>query len=1130
MFEVYQWSNVWEKIDWSEVGYAGGSTTYCKDMSVYQNLAAWNETTVAWSNYSPSTTNMEFTPEDTMTLAERKPFLGAEYPSGGQAHWETFDVSDMTYNWLEGKESNYGLSIMPTIVNKTLVSWEHTVYYSSDHTTSYDTYKPKLTIDVDTNNNGFPDAQYVLQPSDGKDAWIAQSSLNSGTRESGSDLYLLPNIYNTTQGYSSIGSYYRRGLVEFDLSGISWRAENSAIWENPSFNLTVDVKVNNSNPELITTMQNYHLQGDIVEFDITISDPGSDDLNFTYDFGDGSMPIMGGYFYNDGVAADADDSCFTGVAPFELNPKITHIFYDPGEYLVNFSINDDDGGHANETILIKIPTAKELKEEAVRILEPLVPGRWGYVGYQNLTLKFHGMDDRTVLSYNHISRMPFYDETKLLYTFCDVDYNETIFVDASSLDTGMFGEELILKVYSANRTLIGETTIPTTYSCLYQLEPGQRYGPWEIVDIGRKNATTYHHYSQFAIEVENAMDNILFSLNKNPRRGYGWWHTHWVWYCGYWIQRELWLGNSSIDPQFGSIVFCEELYAVQHLMTVINNCLKPDGVHNMTFRWTGKQMVDIEVYSYGVWWKWWNNWEHTHSFHNVTPGEELFIGSKGYPLCGKLAERTLIKVYKYNTGELLDAVYIRTSGFWPLEVEPGNMYNLIEITGATLKLGCGTFWREWFGDYNAFDYMDWQVSRAGCGWEKEDCYDEQVASEEEARICSNLSAVKSAIDLLVMADDLIARVAYWDAENMTANNASNQDEYDFHFKMAKRYMLRARREADMGRPHRAIRDFKLSWQNSILATKWIILSAADDNGTTDPADGHPHPDFDCDCFCYMNKYGKDGLWWLWWYIKYQVKLQQLFSTFPDWKDYTDPEVWGGNEGGEESSSGSQGAIYRKVRSGWYIGYEDYYSDYDYNDWSMEMHETRYVNDCSKGISKIHIEFIADANEAGYKHYIHLRIGIEQQVKYKWTVSFYNHKDQLLDTKNSNGYVSGEFDQIIFDTAKFPFKHNVDPYKTVVDIKFEKEIRTIDIDKGPYDPYMHVRTTGKMIHTYTTRPTTKSEAKGSSPSLADKYVPMLLVIDDVDFEPPKDGVRIWTVYDKFDDWVVAGYSGNVQWWV
>ena len=176
-----------------------------------------------------------------------------------------------------------------------------------------------------------------------------------------------------------------------------------------------------------------------------------------------------------------------------------------------------------------------------------------------------------------------------------------------------------------------------------------------------------------------------------------------------------------------------------------------------------------------------------------------------------------------------------------------------------------------------------------CGWEKEDCWDQDIAEEEQSKICANISIIKIVIKLLVLADDLIARQAYWDAENLTAVNESNQDEYEYHLKMAKRYLLRGRREADKGRPHRAIRDFKISWKNSILAVKWVIQNYEDPNGTEDPGEKEIFPDFDIECFCCTQQ--DKWPWWLYWYLFNQWRFKKRFSDFPDWRDYTDPEWW-----------------------------------------------------------------------------------------------------------------------------------------------------------------------------------------------------------------------------------------------
>ena len=551
---------------------------------------------------------------------------------------------------------------------------------------------------------------------------------------------------------------------------------------------------------------------------------------------------------------------------------------------MNLSIWDDDvlqmGKTVNVTLDINVMGPKQLKEEAIGLLEPLVPGRQDIIGYENLTIKYLLNGPVTIMAYNYIAQPPLGWEMKHIYTYCNVDKGDEIFVDASGLPGGMFGQKLVLKTYSGT-TLISEVEIPTAYSCLFKLEEGQKFGDkkgtFELTDVGEIIGTSYHHYSKLAREVEDAIDDILFSINKDPRRGYGWWHSQWVFYCGYWYNRELWIDDSRLDPEFGHMVFCEERAAVLHLMTVINNCMKPNGVMNVTFKWTGDEMVDIEVYRYNTWWVWWGHWQLMQTFNDTAPGESFTVDPDGPNEDGKLKPRIMIKVYKYSTGELLDAVYVRTSGYWPLEVEPGNMYGLLEITESNFKTNNGNVWRTWYGDWSWWDYFEWEASRCGNnneGGQDVDCYDKDGASEEELRICTNLTDIKLAIKLLTKADQLLARIALIDAENYTANDEGNSDEVAYHIKMAHRYLLRGDREADEGRSFRAITDYKSSWKNSILALKWALKNVTDENETEDPGDDQVWPDVDPDCpsVCggpSCKKFGWfKGPWWLWWYAAF----------------------------------------------------------------------------------------------------------------------------------------------------------------------------------------------------------------------------------------------------------------------
>jgi hypothetical protein len=489
-----------------------------------------------------------------------------------------------------------------------------------------------------------------------------------------------------------------------------------------------------------------------------------------------------------------------------------------------------------------------------------------YVGYDTLKLKYYGDDAQNILVYNQINRPPYYWESKLFATLCDVKTNDTILINGTLLSEGMFGTSLILKAYDYSYSLLSDTEIATIYTCLEPIKVGQRYGDYEVMDFTRLEGTTYHHYSKFALHTEDALDHILRSINRDPRRGYGWWHDVWVWWCGYTYYRDLWVDDSHLDPQFGAAVFCEERAAVMNLMEVIKNCLDVEGVVDLTFNHTGTKKVDVEVYTlsnwfFGGWWTWFDG------FYDLMPGDTFFVDGSSLT-GGVLTDRIMMRVYDASTGKLLDTIYIRSSGEWFMEVEPGNFYGDFEILASTLLLGDDSEWDDWWGGDSMwwdwfFGFWHWEEQGASrCGWEPEECYDAEAAKEEQARICGNVTLLKQVINMLVKADDILARIAWAEAENTTVKNASYADEYKYHVEWAKRYWYRGYDRMRKGRAYDAITDFKNSWRHSMLSMKWALKTTDDpmpDDAVADP----------CGCFDLSNsEYDFSYPWWMHWYIKY----------------------------------------------------------------------------------------------------------------------------------------------------------------------------------------------------------------------------------------------------------------------
>jgi hypothetical protein len=78
-----------------------------------------------------------------------------------------------------------------------------------------------------------------------------------------------------------------------------------------------------------------------VGFRATAADPGSDDLTFTWDFGDGTNTSR--TYFNDAVGPDPAPSP-GGVFPVSVTNETTHVYRTGGNFVVTLTVTDDDGG------------------------------------------------------------------------------------------------------------------------------------------------------------------------------------------------------------------------------------------------------------------------------------------------------------------------------------------------------------------------------------------------------------------------------------------------------------------------------------------------------------------------------------------------------------------------------------------------------------------------------------------------------------------------------------------------------------------------------------------------------------------------------------------------------------------
>jgi PKD repeat protein len=150
-----------------------------------------------------------------------------------------------------------------------------------------------------------------------------------------------PDSTGTVTGshaYGDDGSYYVILTVHDDEGAMDVKSSN--------------VFVNNLAP-YVGPLGNYTTDENTpVTFTAHVTDPGSDDLTLTWNWGDGSSDTTTIY-YNDGMGPDPYPSPL-GTYPFSVIDTHDHTYGDNGIYTVTLTVNDDDGGVTVVTTVVTV--------------------------------------------------------------------------------------------------------------------------------------------------------------------------------------------------------------------------------------------------------------------------------------------------------------------------------------------------------------------------------------------------------------------------------------------------------------------------------------------------------------------------------------------------------------------------------------------------------------------------------------------------------------------------------------------------------------------------------------------------------------------------------------------------------
>jgi PKD repeat protein len=190
-----------------------------------------------------------------------------------------------------------------------------------------------------------------------------------------------------TYTYGDNGHYNVTIIAADDDGGIS------------TMTFTIDVK--NLAPSVDIGGPYWGVENSPIDFTAIASDPGSDDLTFIWDWGDGTTDDA--VFYNNGLGPDPPKSPW-GEYPFNVNHAISHIWGDNGDFTVTLTVMDDDGGTTVQETVLSIENVAPTIESIRYYLNASFTFRIAGEKWHNVEIFLY--EEGTEIGYADITRYP----------------------------------------------------------------------------------------------------------------------------------------------------------------------------------------------------------------------------------------------------------------------------------------------------------------------------------------------------------------------------------------------------------------------------------------------------------------------------------------------------------------------------------------------------------------------------------------------------------------------------------------------------------------------------------------------------------------------------------------------------